>query len=263
MDEARLSALMRVQQDVYVVGRGDWGGYQPLSTGCSCNVFLLDGGDELALIDVGMPEGVDDVLRNIRTLGFDPARIAKVFLTHSHWDHAAGLAEILRATGATAFGHALARETMAGGAGIYVPEYRPSPHQAAEVAAVAEGDVIAVGRHRLAVLGIPGHTPDSLAFTLPMMHGLGCFSGDTAIGDQPTGDGIIGWISWNWRSHLPQFRDSLQRLRVLAPASLFPGHGRSHLTQEECARSLDHCVDRLEKLMAIPALGTMLQLSDF
>ncbi len=261
MDEIRLEALMPVQQDVYVVGRGSWGGLAPLSTGCSCNVFLLDGGDELALVDVGMPEGVDDVIRNVRTLGFDPARITKLFLTHSHWDHAAGLAEMRRATGATAYGHPLAKETMAGKPGIYVPEYHPSPHQPTEVQAIDEGDVIAVGRHRLAVLGIPGHTPDCLAFTFAMAHGLGCFSGDTAIGDQPTGEGVIGWISWNWRSQLQQFHDSLVRLRTLAPASMFPGHGRCHLTPGDCARSMDHCVSRLDQLMAIPNVETMIQLA--
>ncbi len=260
MDENARRALMRVQQDVYVVGRSDWGRLPRLSRGCSCNVFLLDGGDELALIDVGVPDGVDDVLRNVRALGFDPANITKVFLTHSHWDHAAGLAEIQRATRAVAYGHVIAKETMAGGPGIYVPEYHAMPHTPAHVSAVAEGDVIAVGRHRLAVIEVPGHTPDCIAMTFAMEHGLGCFSGDTAIGDQPTGEGVIGWISWNWRSDLPIFQKSLERLRDLHPASMFPGHGNSHLTPAACATSLEHCLWRLALLRAIPNVETMIQL---
>ncbi|MBA3848307.1 MAG: MBL fold metallo-hydrolase [Planctomycetes bacterium] len=249
-----------VHGDVYVVGRNDWGGLPALSRGCSCNVFLLDGGDELALIDVGVPDGVDEVLRNVRGLGFDPGRIRTVLLTHSHWDHAAALAPMLRATGANAYGHALAKETMSGGPGIYVPEYQAMPHTPAHVVAIADGDGLDVGRHRLTTIGVPGHTPDSLAFAFATAHGPGCFTGDTAIGDQPTGDGVIGWISCNWRTDLDRFAASLEHLRALKIAAMFPGHGNSHLTRAACDHSLANCQHRLAQLMAIPDLGTMIPL---
>jgi glyoxylase-like metal-dependent hydrolase (beta-lactamase superfamily II) len=255
-------SMSRLQKDVYLVGPNyAWDGKMPpgVTRGCACNVFLLDGGDEMALIDVGDADYVDDVIKNVRTLGLDPGKISKVLLTHSHWDHASGLAEMQRATKAKGYGHALARETMANRPGIYIPEFHATPHETAQVISVGEGETVKVGRHTLAVLSIPGHTPDSLAYTFAMDDGIGCFSGDTAIGDQADGcDGSIGWISWNWNSCLRDYKKSLARLHAQRFGAMFPGHGRSHLTHAAVDLSLKHCVERLAQFMAIPHLNTLM-----
>jgi hydroxyacylglutathione hydrolase len=262
---------MQLTNRVHVVGRGPWGGLTPLSTDGACsNVYLLDGGSELALIDTGMPDGLDRMLDNIRAAGFDLSRLTKVLLTHGHWDHIAATGELLQRLGRDGagppirvFGHPITRETMAEGPGIYLPEYR-APHYPAPVHhTITEGDTITVGDLTLRVWHIPGHTPDALAFLFDTPAGVHAFTGDTAIGDQPDGrggtaPGVIGWIEWVWRSNLTDYRHSVQRLRDAGFAAIFPGHGNAHLSPQAVRQSLDHCVQRLDQFLAIPALRSMI-----
>jgi glyoxylase-like metal-dependent hydrolase (beta-lactamase superfamily II) len=252
---------LHVAESVYVVGCSEWNGIRALTRcGGSANVFLLDGGSELALIDTGCTEGVKDVLGNIQSLGLDLKKIRKIILTHGHWDHVEGTAELLKTLDCTVYGHALSREVLAGRPGIYQPDYQflkspPAPvHEL-----IKEGDTIRVGDFQLRVLEVPGHTPDGLAFTfdLPRGGGVGCFSGDTAIGDQAGAKGVIGWIDARWNTKLSDFKRSLERLRALELAALFPGHGYAHLGQDDVRTSIDNCLWRLNLLLSIPHLGTM------
>src|SRR5690349_21013532 len=111
--------MFHVTENIYVVGRSGWGGLKPLCRGDSANVFLIDGGDELALVDCGMGDGIEDILTNVSAIGKAPAKIRKVLLTHAHWDHCGGIAELLKRVDARIYGHRLTRETLAGGNGIY------------------------------------------------------------------------------------------------------------------------------------------------
>lgn len=252
-------SVFKLFERVFIVGRGGWGGLPSLSAGQSCNVFLLDGGEELALVDAGVPESVDDVLSNIASLSFDPSKVRKLLLTHSHWDHSAALADWERRLALTAFGHSLAKETMEGGPGIYDPDYRPSGHVKATVhQPVHEGDLVEVGDLSVRVLAAPGHTPDSLAFQTETAKNRVLFSGDTAIGDQPSGEGIIGWIDGHWHSNLTDYHRSLLRLREADADFMFPGHGISSDGQQQVTRSLNHCLERLERLGSIPQLSSMM-----
>jgi len=253
---------MFVLENVYVVGRGKWGDERTLSRGGGANIFLLDGGSELALFDGGMREGIADVVANIHALGFDPGRIKKLFITHAHSDHIHGINELLKHAPLTVYGHAITRETLADGPGIYVPEYKAANVERTPVhELLKDGDSVKVGSFDLKVLEIPGHTPDGLAFTFELKAGLACVTGDTAIGDQPPAKGVIGWISSNWNSNLTHHRKSLERLRALELSAFFPGHGWSHVTPAACRTSLDNCLWRLEQLMSIPHLNTMMPVS--
>src|SRR5579871_651749 len=89
---------MRLTDRVYLVGGGDYG--MNLSYRLDCNTYVIDGGDELALIDAGMGPGADEILANIRRDGLDPGRITQIIVTHYHADHACGCAPMKRATGA-------------------------------------------------------------------------------------------------------------------------------------------------------------------
>src|SRR5918996_2867844 len=81
---------MQLGERIHLVGSGAMG--FDLTDPYDCHVFLLDGGDELALVDVGAGMGAEAVLENVRAAGFDPARIRHVLLTHAHVDHAGGAA---------------------------------------------------------------------------------------------------------------------------------------------------------------------------
>lgn len=63
------------------------------------SAFLLTSDEGHVLIDAPLAENVPLLLRNIRTLGFDPRDIRLHVVTHAHFDHVAGLAELMAVTG--------------------------------------------------------------------------------------------------------------------------------------------------------------------
>src|SRR5262249_758659 len=157
----------------------------------------------------------------------------KLFITHTHSDHINGINELLKAAPTMiVYGHAIARETLADGPGIYVAEFTaPGLERTPVHELLKDGDTVKVGNTLFKVLEVPGHTPDGLAFTVDLSGGRACFTGDTAIGDQPpTAKGVIGWISANWKSNVTHHKTSLERLRALELSAFFPGHGYSHVT---------------------------------
>jgi hydroxyacylglutathione hydrolase len=76
---------MRLTPQLYLVGSGEVG----LSDPDDCHVYLLDGGDEYALIDAGCgtERSVTGIVRAIEAEGLDLVRLRTVLLTHWHFDH--------------------------------------------------------------------------------------------------------------------------------------------------------------------------------
>ena len=55
------------------------------------NIYLIDGGSEFALIDVGFLDELPEVLEMIRRMGFSFANCKLILATHADADHAQGL----------------------------------------------------------------------------------------------------------------------------------------------------------------------------
>src|SRR5262245_15851215 len=71
--------------------------YVGMQTVCA---YLVTTNAGLVLIDTTWEETADAVLKNIRTLGFNPSDIKYIFVTHSHTDHLGGAAKIKQISGA-------------------------------------------------------------------------------------------------------------------------------------------------------------------
>src|SRR6516162_7178319 len=56
------------------------------------NVYLIDGGREFLLIDIGFEDTVEEILALIRQMGFDLSACKMVIATHADADHIQGLA---------------------------------------------------------------------------------------------------------------------------------------------------------------------------
>src|SRR5213079_3486688 len=56
------------------------------------NVYLIDGGSEFLLIDIGFIEAVDDIIELIRQMDFNLSTCKMVIATHADVDHIQGLA---------------------------------------------------------------------------------------------------------------------------------------------------------------------------
>src|SRR5438094_7334721 len=55
------------------------------------NVYLIDGGSEFLLIDIGYMETVDEIVELIRKMDFNLSRCKMVIATHADADHIQGI----------------------------------------------------------------------------------------------------------------------------------------------------------------------------
>jgi 7,8-dihydropterin-6-yl-methyl-4-(beta-D-ribofuranosyl)aminobenzene 5'-phosphate synthase len=62
--------------------------------GFSC---LVEASGQRLLFDTGGRGEI--LLQNLKTLNLDPRSISKIFISHAHWDHLGGLADLLRLNG--------------------------------------------------------------------------------------------------------------------------------------------------------------------
>ena len=150
-------------------------------------------------------------------------RITTVLLTHSHSDHANGVAELVSATGARLFAHeAEANELRA--------------HFTGPFEALANETTLAVGGLRVKSLHTPGHSPGSLSF---LVEGR-LFAGDTlhvgGVGRPGPG-----------RDAVESLWESARSLRALPGETvLHPGHDEG----PSAASTLEHELARVEALRA-------------
>jgi hydroxyacylglutathione hydrolase len=169
--------LVRLTPDVALVGGGDFG--FNLSARLDCHMYLIDGGDELALVDAGLggPHGATEtILDNIRADGFSFDRISTLILTHYHADHAGGAADFHRRLGLTVAGSELTARTLEAGdedvislpfakaAGFYPADYVYEPCPVPRI--LREGESFTVGRLTLTPFDTPGHCRGHLSFLI-------------------------------------------------------------------------------------------------
>jgi metallo-beta-lactamase class B len=137
---------------VYYVGASDIASY------------LFKTRDGLILIDGGYDTTAPQILKNIRTLGFDPRQVKILLNTHGHLDHAGGLAELKRETGAVLYASALDGPLIArGGRGDFFLKDRVTPDRI-----VVDGQKISLGGVTLTAHLTPGHTEGCTSWTTPV-----------------------------------------------------------------------------------------------
>jgi hydroxyacylglutathione hydrolase len=230
---------MKLTDRVHLVGSGVVG--FGLTDPFDCHVYLLDGGDELALVDVGAGMGAEAILDNVQRAGFDPVRIRHVILTHAHGDHAGGAARfrelladpVMYMSGETARyvrdgDEAGVSIDVAKQVGIYPLEYRLEPCEID--VELGEGDGIRVGDLSLEVYDTPGHCDGHVSLLLERGRERMLFAGDVVF----FGGKILLQAIHDCR--LDRHIASLRKLRTLDVTMLFPGHltfalsnGQSHI----------------------------------
>ena len=222
---------MRLTEDIYLIGGGSVTGFG-LTSGFDCHVYLVDGGDALALVDSGVGGAVSlsEMESNIRSHGFDPEDVETAFITHYHSDHAGGghlirdrwearlavssdAVAVLEAGDEEANGLAAARE-----AGIYPDDTRFHPTPIDD--SLSDGDVRRVGSATFEFMATPGHCAGHGSYLLTSG------SGATALF---TGDSLF----WAGRILLQSVPDcdlqkslaSIERMAATSFEAFLPGHG--------------------------------------
>jgi metallo-beta-lactamase class B len=120
------------------------------------------------LIDGALPESVPQIAANIRALGFRVEDIKLIVNSHVHFDHAGGIAELQKLSGARVAGSAWTADVMTRGAvprddpqfGVIVPIAR-----IAHVETFKDGETLRAGAVAVTAHLTPGHTPGGTSWS--------------------------------------------------------------------------------------------------
>ena len=135
------------------------------------SALLVTSPDGHILLDGGLTQSAPLIEANIRKLGFKLSDVKLILNSHAHYDHAAGIAALQRASGATVVSSASGAEGFA--IGTAVPDDPQIGFGKAEnafppvknVRVVKDKDVVRVGPLALTMHDTAGHTPGSTTWT--------------------------------------------------------------------------------------------------
>jgi metallo-beta-lactamase class B len=138
-------------------------------------VFLITSPTGHVLIDGGAPGAAPLIAANIRSLGIDLHDVKWILNSHAHCDHAGGLAQLLRETGAEAIAGAADAPALASG-GLDDPQYGDEfPFAPVRVSrAVTDGERLRLGDLVLTAHATPGHTRGSTTWAWQSCEGTRC-----------------------------------------------------------------------------------------
>jgi hydroxyacylglutathione hydrolase len=214
------------------------------------NVYLIDGGSEFLLIDIGYLDSVDEIVELIRQMDFNLSRCQMLIATHADADHIQGLARAKELLKAKVGAHPDSVEPIQTGdeimtfasikaQGIAIPMSRCKID-----VLLNEGDAVKVGDVELHVWHTPGHTSGQLSFKMDNL----LFSGDNIYKDS-----CVGVIDAHHGSNIPDFLESLKRIQRDDAEFLLPSHGPVFRRDP---RIVQKAIDRLTQYQYMADFGT-------
>ena len=240
---------MKIADRLYLVGSEQFGISHPLD----CNCYLLDSGQTRTLIDTGLGLGVEDILQNIRNLGFAPESIRHIVITHSHIGHWGGANELRKRTGALVWAPAGAEKAMQdvdGDRAIRI-NFEFGRYPVGFVARscrpdklFSDADQIVLDGIRLRTIRTGGHTPDSTCLLFENGEWRGLFTGDVLFYG-----GRLGLTNLEGCS-LDEYRRNIHKISDLGTDALFPGHGVFVLRRGD--KHIQRAVHKLADLVMPP-----------
>jgi metallo-beta-lactamase class B len=121
------------------------------------------------LIDGGSQESAAQIAASIKALGFRVRDIKLILNSHDHFDHAGGIAELQKLSGANVAALALSAKVLEQGfSDPNDPQYGPALltiPKVKSVRVVQDGETVRVGELALTAHATPGHTPGSTTWT--------------------------------------------------------------------------------------------------
>jgi glyoxylase-like metal-dependent hydrolase (beta-lactamase superfamily II) len=188
-----------------------------LSAAEDAAVYLVAfGGAHAALIDAGCGSSTAQLMANVEACGVDCSLLGDLFLTHCHFDHAGGAADLQARWGLRVVMHALdapyvetADPTVTAAAwyGAAMPAFRPDRLLA------GERETLFIGERPLEAIHVPGHSPGSVVY---LLHSDGyriLFGQD-----------VHGPLHPSLKSDPAAYRQSLHQLLALEADILCEGH---------------------------------------
>ena len=189
--------------------------------------FLFTSEDGHILIDAPLDRNVDLILKNIRTLGFQPEDIKIHLASHGHFDHTGGMAALLEVTqGELVLSPQAEILVGAGGKGDFFLGDRAGYPAAKANRTIGHLEQITLGEHTLTAHHTPGHTRGCTTWSgtvriegkpqrFVSVCSLSVLPGYRLVGDAPSYPGIA-----------QDFCRSAEHLASLEPELFLASHGQ-------------------------------------
>jgi hydroxyacylglutathione hydrolase len=221
---------VRLTSDVALVAGGPMTGFG-LSADFDAHAYLIDGGDEAALIDCGLgtESGGAALVARIASVEVDPVRVRRLFLTHYHTDHAGGAGRYRAALGLTVAAAADVAPALAGpdrdatqfsaaqALGLFPGGYEYVPCAVDDP--LVDGAERQVGRLTIRAIATPGHCAGHVSYLVTGGEQTYLFTGDALF----AGGRIL--LQAIPDCDLGLTLASIRRLSRESFDALLPGHG--------------------------------------
>jgi glyoxylase-like metal-dependent hydrolase (beta-lactamase superfamily II) len=199
-----------IREGIYLVGGSN------ITSSDDAATYLIDFADDLVLIDAGAGRSSMQIVRNIEMLGFNPANISHLILTHCHIDHIGSAPFFNERYGTKILIHELDAKAVETGdslktaANWYGTTFPPTK---VDRKLIGSKETIKFGLEELHCLHTPGHTPGSIAVYLDR-------GGKRVL----FGQDIHGPFNAAFGSDIEAWKKSMQILLALSADILCEGH---------------------------------------
>jgi glyoxylase-like metal-dependent hydrolase (beta-lactamase superfamily II) len=201
--------------------------------------YLVEGSGEITIVDAGLPGQWRELLDELGRMGRSIDDIRAVLLTHGDTDHIGFAARLHREAGVPIYVHELdaarargeVKKPMSGWGPVKLRPFAGflaySARRGLRVPALTEVETIAAGvtldvPGSPRVVGMPGHTPGSVAYLMPSVDAV--FVGD-AMTTRSVLNGALGPGPAPFTLDQGEADASIQRLAQVEARWVLPGHG--------------------------------------
>jgi metallo-beta-lactamase class B len=133
------------------------------------SAILIAGDRGLVLLDAALPQSAPLIDRSIAELGFKTTDVRLIVNSHTHFDHAGGIAALQRASRATVAASPRAAEALrVGNPTADDPQFAIADNgfpRVQDVRVIRDGETLAIGNVRITAHFTPGHTPGGTTWT--------------------------------------------------------------------------------------------------
>jgi len=181
------------------------------------NAYLITAPD-LILVDTCIPGKSKQILSEIRSLGFDPAQMKHIFLTHHDGDHTGSAAALEEATGAKVWASEIdipyiTREKKPTGLKNFVSAVMKVRQPSAIHPYPPDGQM-----GEVKIISTPGHTPGHVC----LLYRDVLFAGDLVLSGRGKIRPSLPIMTWD----MPAVMESIEKVRPYSFKWICPAHGR-------------------------------------
>ncbi len=179
-------------------------------------IYLIHMDGHAAIVDAGCGGSIDRLLQNIRSCNVSLDSIAYLLLTHCHFDHTGGAAQLKERLGLKVVAHELeARYLETGNQEITAASWYGSTLQPVpiDIKLRQPEETIPLGQHDILATHLPGHSPGSVVYRVESEGKVVLFGQD-----------VHGPIHPDLLSDPNAYQKSLQKMLAMDADILCEGH---------------------------------------